>query len=279
MNKRLLFLFLIVASQLAWLGVSYARRAQDLAEAPRVVLACESVDPRDLFRGDYLNLRLQETVGIDWQKLGPSLTLGDDVLAAMVSEYLSGEHGWLPSLDMARAALQSVPAQPGRKPGAMPLGVGTGQPELVSFWKCDGGIWRLERLEKQGSPEDRARAGETRIPHVTPDVRAFYRFGRRYSDRRSFNIFLPGMGRWSGFRFYVPEKTGEIVKIWRERYPSLPMGEYLRLSVGLALLPEGRCFPVELYINGMPYDEAVARIRAGNFELNRVPDGSARKSD
>lgn len=277
MNKRLLFLFLIVASQLAWLGINYARRAKALTEAPRVVLACESVDPRDFFRGDYLNLRLRETVEVNWQKLGSSLTLGDDVLAAMASEFLSGKKGWLP-FDMARAAWKNLPPLPGRAPGSLPLSVGAGQPELVSFWKRDGEIWRLERLEKQGSPEDCAHLGEKRIPNVTPDVCVHY-WGRAGNDRLSLEISLPGTGRWSGFRFYVPEKTGEIGAIWNERYPSLPMTQYLRLSVELALLPDGRYFPVNLYINGLPYDEAVARIRAGSFELNRVTDGNARKSD
>ena len=279
MNKRLLFLFLIVASQLAWLGVNYARRTKALTEAPRVVLACEAVDPRDLFRGDYLVLRLQETVEVDWEKFGSSLTLSDDVLDDLASEYLSGEQGWLPSIDVAQAALQSVPPLPDRTPGAMPLGTGTGQPELVSFWKREDSIWRLVRLEQPGSPEDCARPGETRIPHVTPDLSVRYRTGRLFTDRLSLEVFLPGLGHRSGFRFYVPEKTGEIGAIWNERYASLPMTQYLRLSVELALLPGGRCFPVNLYINGLPYDEAVARIRAGSFELNRMPDGSARKSD
>lgn len=265
MNKRWIILFLIVASQLTWLGVNYARRAQGLESSLRIVLACETVDPRDFFRGDYLNLRFHETENVDWRKLGVSLTLDDDAVASMAGEFLSARNGWL--ADVAWASWNREPPFPDRAPGAMPIGEGIGQAELASFWKRDGSIWRLERLEKQGSPEDCARSGEMRIPGVRPNV--CVRYGPDRNDCLSLDILLPGMGRWPGFRFYVPEKTGEIGSIWNEHYPALPLNEYVRLSVELALPADGRCIPVKLYINGLPYDEAVERIRAGSFELVR----------
>lgn len=279
MKKRLVFLLLIVAGQLAWLGVSYALRAREIAEAPRIVVACNPLDPRDLFRGDYMQLTLTASDGIDLKTLGSSLTLDDDIVSTLVSKLVDFDEETLPSpAEIIRPALRtarllSLPGE--RAADATALREGVGEPKVASFWKQLGGTWELARLEREGSRQDRPREGEMRLAGASPTLDVCFIHPSDPAPSVYLGLSLPPTySRWqrnTRFRYYVPEKTGNILKIWMDNYGNVPMRAYVRMSVELAVLPDGRCRPVQVYLNGIPYNRAVELMEKRQFPLENRP--------
>ena len=49
-------IYVVVAAQIIWLAWSYHARSVELASAPRILIATQTYDPRDLTRGYYQRL-------------------------------------------------------------------------------------------------------------------------------------------------------------------------------------------------------------------------------
>ncbi|MEE1265117.1 MAG: hypothetical protein UHH87_02385, partial [Akkermansia sp.] len=80
--------------------------------------------------------------------------------------------------------------------------------------------------------------------------------------------------RWQNLRFYVEEGTGDLRHIWMnelgEKWDSFP-ADHIRRTVDVAIRENAAPVPRMLYLNGVPYPEAVEQIRNRTFKWLDAP--------
>jgi hypothetical protein len=78
---------------------------------------------------------------------------------------------------------------------------------------------------------------------------------------------------WEGMRFYVEEGTGNIRHLWLnevEGKDNVPF-ESVRRTVDIVIRENAPVIPRMLYLNGVPYPEAVEQIRNKTFKWVSEP--------
>lgn len=263
-KKCLYGVFAVVAAQLLWLGWNYVDRAHELATAPTLHIECRDVDPRDLFRGDYVSLSAQQLVTLELA--GKSIHWGERLCHELNT-------GW--SRDEKTGELIEVPVAnplPARAPemeDSLEIKPHS-EPEVAVFWRKDAdGISRVTRFEKIGAATDVAGEGEMRNTMWLSviDRRSMQEDGRylRGTDIM-LSFFSP---RWKDFRYYVEEKTGDPRRIWTqelgEKWEDFPESR-IRRTVDVAIRKDAAPVPRMLYLNGVPYAEAIEMMRNRTFK-------------
>lgn len=254
MNKiALSLLAAVVLGQLAWLGCSYHARVQEIAESPHILLEVRQYDPRDLFRGDYLSLDVEEEIPLtpDEPRLGKSLYWD----AGSVPNYSATGPNGIP-----------YPAREKQTEGATRLRYGWYSNDasfVVGFVRPDAeGVWHLSRIEARGSSEDVCREGERRLP---AQMRAYITSSRaRLSADAADVAALPvcSVSLCHSLRYYVPEKKGNLPSIaW-----NAPAEKKVRVTMECVLRDRNGIIPVQLFVDGVPYLEAYERWQKEHSE-------------
>lgn len=275
MKKHLsiILVLLVVLGQLTWLGYNYHARTQELEAAPTIIVPCMDSDPRDLFRGDYVTFlcgfsySLTDPLFNDvlhWDNLPPH-TYGDGGATVKLQ---NGEH-----LRVPVEQIKPVPARAATNPDSVLI---TADDEykvipMAAFWVPGGkNEAQLVRLANRGSAQDVAREGEVRTA-VTARVSHFsaHQSEEGYVTEVSVRLMLcvSDSNSTALFRYYVPEGEGDVFRAWRECPGSegpFPSG---RVQTSAELVCRGNSGLVvrELYMNGIPWLEAIDRIRKGTF--------------
>ncbi|MCQ2363930.1 MAG: GDYXXLXY domain-containing protein [Akkermansia sp.] len=239
MNKIAFSLLVaVLLGQLSWLGYSYHARVQEMAASPRILLAVKPYDPRDLFRGDYLSLDMEEEIPLtsDEPRLGKSLYW----VADSVSTYRGGERIEIP-----------YPAREKQTEGATLLRCwwDSHDGNFIAFVRPDAeGVCHLSRVESWGSSEDVCREGERRLP---APMRAYITSSRtESSEEQSVPVCCVSLRR--ALRYYVPEKKGNLPGIaW-----NAPAEKKVLVTMECVLRERNGLIPVQLFVDGVPYLEA-----------------------
>lgn len=268
MNIRLILLSVVILAQLGWLGWQYAAREQEIAHSPHLIIRGDTTDPRDWFRGDYLAIDLEQKLDLDNPAIGSSFWWKGDWNIPKDFE---------PDTDSV--CIQPVQAREKQTGSVVELTWGYEPGDGAAFWRQgEGGLWRLERMEAAGSPQDAAREGELRLP-------VLYNLEREKIDSRQSKVILsisPLLRREKhpGIRFYVPEGYGEFPDTgesdspqskvicyderWERRVSKMARQEW---EVEVVLRPDGSFFPVQVYLNGIPYNKAIPLLRQHKLPL------------
>ncbi len=258
--KRVYLLFAVVAVQLLWLGWNYVERTLELEHAPVLRIECQQRDPRDLFRGEYAALNAGQSVSL--AQAGKSICW-DAGFCDAVNKDWDWKDGRRVDL------LVTNPLQP-RAPqmeDSLNL-VKYGEPRRVAaFWRVgEDGLSRVVRFEKPGAPSDAAEEGETRclmwmevLSHLSQNEAG------EWDAYVSIDLEF---GRRDRLHYYVEENTGDMYNIWvrqmKREWDDFP-ADRLRYTVDLAIRESDTAVPRMLYLNGVPYAEAVKQIREGTF--------------
>lgn len=272
-HLSLIFVLLVVLGQLTWLGYNYHARTQELAAAPTIIVPCMDSDPRDLFRGDYVSFlcgfsySLTDPIFNDvlhWDNLSPRTHR--DGCAIVNSQ--SGGCYWVPV-----EQIKPLPTRAATNPDSVLISSDDEHKviPMAAFWVPGGkSEARLVRLANRGSAQDVAREGEVRTA-VTARVSSFsaHRSEEGYVTEVSVRLMLcvSDSNSTAVFRYYVPEGEGDVFRAWRECPGSegpFPSG---RVQTSAELVCRGNSGLVvrELYMNGIPWLEAIDRIRKGTF--------------
>jgi hypothetical protein len=143
-----------------------------------------------------------------------------------------------------------------------------GEPRRVAaFWRVgEDGLSRVVRFEKPGAPSDAAEEGETRCL-MWMEVFSHHSQNEAGEWEAYVSIDLE-FGRRNRLRYYVEENTGDMYNIWvrqmKREWDDFP-ADRLRYTVDLAIRESDTAVPRMLYLNGVPYAEAVKQIREGTF--------------
>ena len=258
--KRVYLLFAVVAAQLLWLVWNYVERTIELEKAPVLRIVCQQHDPRDLIRGEYVALNAGQSVTLE--QAGKSICWDAGFCDSVNQDWIwkDGKH-----VDL----LATNPLQP-RAPqveDSLTL-VRHGLPQRVAvFWReGEDGLSRVVRFEKPGAPSDVAEAGEIRclmwmevISHLSQN---------EAGEWEAYVSIDLEFGRRNRLRYYVEENTGDMYNIWvrqmKREWDDFP-ADRMRYTVDLAIRESDTAVPRMLYLNGVPYAEAVKQIREGTF--------------
>ncbi len=269
-DKRLMLLFSVVAAQLVWLAWNYVDRTRELANAPGLLIDCTDYDPRDLFRGDYVSLSVTQSVPLD--KAGKSIHW-DGLFCKQVNIHYEWDAD-----KKEHKEYQVVNPLPERAPqmeDSLALQDNTQATPVAVFWRKDaGGICHVARFEKPGSTADAAAADETRCK-MWMIVRFWSRKLAENQWEREVVVSLSFFARrWQNLHFYVEEGTGDLRHIWMnelgEKLDSFPATR-IRRTVDVAIRENAAPVPRMLYLNGVPYPEAVEQIRNRTFKWLDAP--------
>ena len=267
--KRIYLLFAVVAAQLLWLGWNYAERARELAESPVIHIDCTDYDPRDLFRGDYVNIQTRQTVPLE---LAGTSLYWDEAFCAEVNKYTHWDYET--KKDIEHPVLNPVSPRPCPEvKGAEKLCPGYGTKRVAVFWKQgDDGVHGVSRVEAAGSEVDIPAEGEIRtlmwyrVDQVSDETEEEE---RTVSVKQYVKLVLSfTSSSWEGMRFYVEEGTGNIRHLWLnevEGKDNVPF-ESVRRTVDIVIRENAPVIPRMLYLNGVPYPEAVEQIRNKTFK-------------
>ncbi len=268
-DKRLILLFAVVAAQLLWLAWNYVDRTRELANAPCLLIDCTDYDPRDLFRGDYVSLSVMQSVPLD--KAGKSIHWDADFCKRVNTHYEwdsdKKEHKEHP-------VVNPLPERAPQMEDSLALQDAYETPVAV-FWRKDTeGICRVARFEKPGSAADAAAADETRCK-MWMSVRFWTRKREDGQWEADISVRLSFFSQtWKNLRFYVEEGTGDLRRIWMnelgEKWDEFPATR-IRRTVDVAIRENAAPVPRMLYLNGVPYPEAVEQIRNRTFKWLDAP--------
>lgn len=273
-------MFAVVAAQLLWLGWNYADRTREMAEAPVIRIDCTDYDPRDFFRGDYVSIRTWREVPLE--RLGASLYWDDD-FCREVNQYTRWNHETRE--DETYAVVN--PLQPrlasASVSGCKSLKNWEDAERIAVYWKTGAdGLHEVGRVEAPGSSADVPNPGETRAL-MWGDVYVSYdreeKEGEIISVSQHVMMTLSFSRRTWGtrgnMRFYVEEGTGDIRRMWLneiEGKDNVPFNK-VRRTVDIVLRENAAAVPRMLYLNGVPYPEAVEQIRNRTFKWLPEADG------
>lgn len=271
-DVKLLLLAAIVAAQLLWLGINYYLRGVELENAPTLHLACNEYDPRDILRGDYINISIPLDIPLD--KAGVSLYWGKE-LCNELNTYSVWETDLTNSEGKSKYVPYTVenPLEPRapQAPDAVELTTGNKTKPLAVFWRMgDDGFHYITRVEAPGTAADAPQAGELRYltwccinNHIERTAASLHPRCRDTHLSVQFRRYS-----WESIRYYVQEKTGDLRRIWEtelgHEFATFP-AHRIRYTIDLALRENNIPAPRMLYLNGIPYPQAVEHIRAGTF--------------
>ncbi|MBQ5665881.1 MAG: GDYXXLXY domain-containing protein [Akkermansia sp.] len=268
-DKRLVVLFAVVAAQLVWLAWNYVDRTRELANAPSLLIDCRDYDPRDVFRGDYVSLSATQTVPLELA--GKSIHWDAD-FCNRVNTFWAWDEAEKKHIE--HPVMNPLQERAPQMPDSLALQDDSDIPVAV-FWRKDaGGISRVVRFEKPGSAADVAAADETRC-NMRMRVRAHSLKQDDGQWRRDISVSLSFFAHtWKDLRFYVEEGTGDLYRIWTveldEKWDSFPATR-IRRTVDVAIRENAAPVPRMLYLNGVPYPEAVEQIRNRTFKWLDAP--------
>ncbi|MCI7004715.1 MAG: hypothetical protein MR890_04775 [Akkermansia muciniphila] len=253
MNKRSLCLIFVIVAQVVWLGVQYALRTVELEQSPCFRLRVRDDDPQDLFRGCYQSLTFRELIPIESPKLGKSLYIGPEIAASY----------------------RNLPRTEALTDDAAPLEeYGAPTPIAVFYTKGADDCWEVARIEARGSKEDSAAPGEVRIVSEG-DLCRFWQGDSFVQNHPEAHFYEPTEADlspcavWVSFlcsvRHYLPEDKCNLPRIWKECYGYDKPFPPITVTVDLIARPDGAVVTKQLYCNGVPWTEAIDRIRSGSF--------------
>lgn len=292
MKKRLPLVLLstVVAGQLVWLGYNYYSRAEEIAHSPTLTVACDALDPRDLFRGDY--------VSFDCDFRCP---LTDPVFADVfhwVAEYKPEPNEenntvtvWLPDMMETRLTadqIEGIPARAATNSDSIPVSFNStrysaGNHKLAGFWRAnEGETAALIRVVKADSALDVTQPGELRTVMEYRVIDDVVLQNGKYVVKADveLSICVSDLNNNNRFRFYVPEKTGEPVNAWFEGQRKKNKGyqndkpfpsDRILTTVDFAVRGRNGLIVKQLYLNDIPWVEAIELMRKGNFPLLEEP--------
>lgn len=272
--------FAAVAGQLLWLGINYWARTVELRAAPKLHIACEPYDPRDLVRGYYHMLTCNVQIPLDSAVFGDSIWWGKALLNDCYSEGTLEE-------------IETLPSRPPRREGAREL-TGSGYRnealELTVFWTLgEKGLHEVARIEALGSPEDVCRPGEIR-QIIGDDYRIDYTYqGNLRVKQTKTEPSTPGAAPqtvekkiltagdlklefWPVSRdrldYYISERNRDFSSVLQQNYSEEELEKAeIKMTIAFALCVDRRPIPTMFYLNGIPYEEAVERMRKKDFPL------------
>ena len=258
--KRVYLLFAVVAAQLLWLVWNYVDRTLELENAPVLRIVCQQRDPRDLFRGEYVALNADQSVTLE--QAGKSICWDAGFCDAVNKDW-----DWKDGRRVDLLATNPLQPRAPQMADSLTL-VRHGLPQRVAvFWRVgEDGLSRVVRFEKAGAPSDAAAAGEIRclmwmevISHLTQ---------KENGESETYVSIELEFGRRNRLRYYVEENTGDMYNIWvnqlNKKWSDFP-ADRLRYTVDLAIRESATAVPRMLYLNDVPYPEAVKQIREGTF--------------
>lgn len=276
--KRVCLLFVVVAAQLAWLGWNYVERSRELEEAPVIRIACTDYDPRDLVRGDYVSIQTRQEVPLELA--GASLYWGEEtckrvnVYSHRNDETKQDEEYQVSNPLQPRPAPEVVEKEDGHAQELVPATV----ERLAVFWKKGAdGLHHVCRVEAPGAVQDAPAGDEIRAlmwGHLSGDYDVVREAERIVSVKQQVKLVLSFSNRsWRGMRFYVKEGTGDIRRLWvygGEDKDKVPFNS-IRRTVDIVIREKAAPVPRMLYLNGVPYPEAVKQIRNRTFKWLDAP--------
>lgn len=258
--KRVYLLFAVVAVQLLWLGWNYVERTLELEHAPVLRIECQQRDPRDLFRGEYVALNAGQSVSL--AQAGKSICWD-----AGFCDSVNKDWDWVDDKRVERMATNPLQPRAPQMEDSLNL-VKHGEPRRVAaFWRVgEDGLSRVVRFEKPGAPSDGAEEGETRCLMW---MEVFSHLSQNEAGEWEAYVSIElEFGRRNRLRYYVEENTGDMYNIWvrqmKREWDDFP-ADRLRYTVDLAIRESDTAVPRMLYLNGVPYAEAVKQIREGTF--------------
>lgn len=256
-------IYVVVAAQIIWLAWSYHARSVELASAPRILIATQTYDPRDLTRGYYqaLETSIQLTIPRVSSLCGASVNqsaLKDQLLKknSLPSDGYTYELAESPSPTTAHSATaKELPA------------VSHAEFPLSTFWKKQAsGLWEICRIELPDSPEDAVTEGETRVPMI-----AMWRMDystneetRTTKVHADLHLRFPEL---SNLRYYYSEAVGDFFTLLRQKENNAPVD----ITVELVIRPTSSIMPVQLYLNDIPYNEATELLKQDKFPFRERP--------
>lgn len=260
--KRVYLLFAVVAVQLLWLVWNYVERTLELENAPVLRVECRQRDPRDFFRGDYVALNAGQSVSLE--QAGKSICWD-----AGFCDSVNKDWTWEDSTRIDLVASNPLQPRASQMEDSLSLKTQCESQRVAVFWRVgEDGISRVVRFEKPGASTDAAGEGEFRclmwmdvISHVSRNEAG----EAELSLRVELEFHLGSMHR---IRYYVEENTGDMYDIWvrqkRREWRDFP-NDRLRYTVDLAIRRNASVVPRMLYLNGVPYPEAVQQILEDTF--------------
>lgn len=204
--KKIIVVTVIILLQVAWIVLNSYQREQELIHAPVIRATCAPIDPRDMFRGDYIIL------GFDIENVDSKL-----------------------------------------------LNKNSYQKKMFLIVKEEKGLAIVVRAEDK--KDTLLKEGELRLL-CYPD-----RHSWSQKEKTTKMCFSPDREN----KFFVPEKTGETLAIWCKNYPKNSFVDNVILSADLLVTPYSNVRMKELYLNDIPYNEAIRLIKSKQWELKIKP--------
>lgn len=256
-------IYVVVAAQIIWLAWNYHTRSVELATAPRILIATQTYDPRDLTRGYYQ--RLDASVSLNLSRV--SSLCGASVDQSKLKEKLLKNIGYDPeeyTLELTESLSPAVP------PSATAKELPTMRYEdfpLSTFWKKQAsGLWEICRIEQPDSPEAAAADGELHVPMI-----ALWRINYSTIEETgktkvnpTLLLSFPGL---RNLRYYYPEEKGDFFSLLRQKEHPSPID----ITVELLIRPSASIMPTQLYLNGIPYNEATELLKQDKFPFREHP--------
>lgn len=256
-------IYVVVAAQIIWLACNYHARSEELATAPRILIATRSYDPRDLTRGYYQ--ALDASVSLNLSRV--SSLCGASVNQSTLKEKLTNNIGGAPD-DYTRELMESIsPAVP-HSATAKELPV-TSYEEfpLSTFWKKQAsGLWEICRIEQPDSPEDALTNGEVRVP-MTAQWRMSYSTNEETRTTKVSAELLLRFPNLRNLRYYYSEAAGDFFTLLRQKKHTSPVD----ITVELVIRPNASIMPAQLYLNDIPYNEATELLKQDKFPFRKHP--------
>ncbi len=268
----------IIVGQLSWLGYNYHARSVELATAPSLIVECDALDPRDFFRGDYVSFDCGMSYPITHPALRdvlhwPELRPDDEV------EYF--DHSQAEVRKFTPQEVQPIPARPATNPASVELKWGEYHNlyGLIGYWlPADKGVAQLVRVVNSGGADDVPREGEIRTA-----LNGWLTYSIEEKDGKpvaaaNVRLYLCVSEEFKrvNMRYYVPENMGDVRRAWyRTNCGSDNPFPFDRIRCTVELVCRGRngLMVRQLYLNGVPWVEAIRQIQDGSFLTENGGDG------
>lgn len=256
-------IYIVVAAQITWLAWNYHSRSEELATAPRIRIAARTYDPRDFTRGYYQSL---DTSVILSGGRASSL-FGASVNQSQLTErLLTIARGTLDEYTYELTESFSPPTSHSATAKELPVMSHVEFP-LNTFWKKQAsGLWEIGRIELPDSPEDAVASEEVRVPMTAEWSMDYSTNEVTKITKVTVKLLLrfPGL---RDLRYYYPEATGDFFTLLRQKEIQSPVV----ITADLLIRPTAAIIPTQLYLNGIPYNEATELLKQDKFPFREYP--------
>ncbi|MBQ8517047.1 MAG: hypothetical protein IJ498_05660 [Akkermansia sp.] len=261
--KKLLshLVYIVVAAQPLWLAWNYHARSEELATSPRIRIAARTYDPRDFARGYYQSL--DTSVHLSGSRA--STLFGASVNQSQLTERLLNiARGTSEEYTHELAESFSPPTSHSSTAKELPVMLYEEFP-LSTFWeKQASGLREIGRIELPDSPEDTVAGEEVRVP-MTARWRMSYSTNE---ETKTTKVTVELLLRFPGLRdlrYYYPEATGDFFTLLRQKEIQSPIA----ITADLLIRPTAAIIPTQLYLNGIPYNEATELLKQNQFPFRQ----------